>query len=113
MWLLLIPIRFLKFAAFQTETKMFDSLQAGEVEGVMLDRFKAYYYLHQLKDDQLRVALQLDVPLEYGVALIDTRFPEITAKNGCLAKYFVSAHHRLNKLMKHYISPVKVRLGPT
>jgi len=92
---------------FQTETKMFDSLQAGEVEGVMLDRFKAYYYLHQLKDDHLRVALQLDVPLEYGVALIDTRFPEITAKNGCLAKYFVSAHHRLNKLMKHYISPVK------
>lgn len=89
---------------------MFDSLQAGKVEGVMLDRFKAYYYLHQLKNDHLRVALQLDVPLEYSIALIDKRFPELTAKNGCLAKYFSSAHHRLDKLTKHYINPVKVWL---
>ena len=88
---------------------MFGSLQAGKVEGVMLDRFKAYYYLHQMKDDHLRVALQLDIPQKYGVALINSRFPELTAKNGCLAKYFVNTHHRLDKLMKHYISPAKVR----
>lgn len=90
---------------------MFDSLQVGEVEGVMLDRFKAYYYLHQLKNDHLRVALQLDDPLEYRVAMVDTRFPEITAKNGCLAKYFVNAQRRRDKLMKRYISPVKVTLN--
>lgn len=86
---------------------MFDGLQAGEVEGVMLDRYKAYYYLDQLKNDNFRVALLLDVPQEYGVALVDRGFPEFTAKNGCLAKYFANSH-RLDRTMKHYISPVKV-----
>ena len=88
---------------------MFDSLQSGEVEGVMLDRLKAYYYLHQLKNDHFRVALLLDDPLQYDVALIDKRFPKLTAKNGCLAKYFANDHRHLNgKLMRRYISPVKV-----
>ncbi len=86
---------------------MFDSLQSGEVEGVMLDRYKAYYYLDQLKNDHFRVALLIDASLEYGVALMDRGFPEFTAKNGCLAKYFDNSH-RLDRTMKHYISPVKV-----
>ena len=90
---------------------MFDSLQTGEVEGVMLDRLKAYYYLYQLKNDHLRVALLLDDALQYDVALIGKRFPELTAKNGCLAKYFTNSHRHLNgKLMKRYISPVKVSI---
>ncbi|KAL9981362.1 hypothetical protein ACROYT_G010055, partial [Oculina patagonica] len=91
---------------YETESKMFDSLQAGEVEGVMLDRYKAYYYLDQLKNDHFRVALLIDASLEYGVALMDRGFPEFTAKNGCLAKYFDNSH-RLDRTMKHYISPVK------
>ena len=87
---------------------MFDSLQSGEVEGVMMDRFKAYYYLDQLNNDKFRVALLVDISLEYGVALMDTgSFSEITAKNGCLAKYFTNSH-RLNKVMGHYIRPAKV-----
>ena len=53
---------------------MFDSLQAGEVEGVMLDRYKAYYYQDQLKNDHFRVALLLDVSLQYEVALVDRGF---------------------------------------
>lgn len=85
---------------------MFDSLQAGEVEGVMLDRYKAYYYLDQLKNDHFRVALLLDVPLQYEVALMDRGFPEFTAKNGCLAEFFANSHH-VDRTMKHYISPVK------
>ena len=89
-------------------SKMFDSLQADEVDGVMLDRFKAYYYLDQLKNDHFRVALQVDESLEYGVALVDNGFPELTAKNGCLAEYLVNSNHRLTRMMKHYISPVKV-----
>ena len=87
---------------------MFDSLQAGEVEGVMLDRYEAYYYLDQLKNDHFRVALLLDVPLQYEVALVDRGFPEFTAKNGCLAEFFANSHH-VDRTMKHYISPVKVR----
>ena len=87
---------------------MFYSLQIGQVEGVMLDRFKAYYYLQTTENDHFRVALQIDYPLEYSVALVGKRFPEITGKRGCLAKYFPSAHNRLDRLIKHYISPVKV-----
>ncbi|XP_068750231.1 uncharacterized protein [Montipora capricornis] len=92
---------------YQTEKTMFHSLRAGEVEGVILDRFKAYYYLQALDNDHFRVALQIDDPLEYSVALIDQRFPELMGKMGYLAKYFSSANHRLDKLMKHYVSPVK------
>lgn len=73
----------------------------------MLDRYKAYYYLDQLKNDHFRVALLLDVLLEYEVALVDRGFPEFTAKNGCLAKYFANSPHRVDRTMKHYISPVK------
>jgi len=91
---------------FEMESKMFDSLQAGEVEGVMLDRYKAYYYLDQLKNDHFRVALLLDVSLQYEVALADRGFPEFTAKNGCLTKFFANSH-RVDRTMKHYISPVK------
>jgi len=97
----------LVFTAFEMESKMFDSLQAGEVEGVMLDRYKAYYYLDQLKNDHFRVALLLDVSLQYEVALADRGFPEFTAKNGCLTKFFANSH-RVDRTMKHYISPVKV-----
>ena len=86
---------------------MFDSLQAGEVEGVMLDRYKAYYYLDQLKNDHFRVALLLDVSLQYEVALVDRGFSELTAANGCLAEFFANSHH-VDRTMKHYISPVKV-----
>ena len=91
---------------------MFDSLKAGDVDGVMLDRFKAYYYLDQLKNDHFRVALLIDVSLQYGVSLIDRGFPELMGKNGCLAEYFVNSRHRLDKMMKHYISPVKVSNVP-
>lgn len=94
--------------AFETEMKMFDMLTAGDVDGVMLDRFKAYYYLDQLKNDNLRVALRIDTSLQYGVSLIDRGFPELTGKNGCLAEYFVNSRHRLDRTMKHYIMPVKV-----
>ena len=62
------------FTAYEMESKMFDSLQAGEVEGVMLDRYKAYYYQDQLKNDHFRVALLLDVSLQYEVALVDRGF---------------------------------------
>ena len=86
---------------------MFDSLQAGEVEGVMLDRYKAYYYLDQLKNDHFRVALLLDVSLQYEVALVDRGFSEFTAVNGCLAEFFANSHH-VDRTMKRYISPVKV-----
>lgn len=86
---------------------MFESLQAGEVEGVMLDRYKAYYYLEQLKNNHFRVALLLDVSLEYGVALVDRSFPQFTAKNGCLSKYLANSH-RLDRTMKHYIGPLQV-----
>ncbi|KAJ7386993.1 hypothetical protein OS493_003955 [Desmophyllum pertusum] len=92
---------------YEMASKMFDSLQADEVDGVMLDRFKAYYYLDQLKNDHFRVALQVDESLEYGVALVDKGFPELTANNGCLAEYLVNSNHRLTRMMKHYISPVK------
>ena len=74
----------------------------------MLDRFKAYYYLQTMENEYFRVALQIDYPLEYSVALVSKRFPEITGKKGCLAKYFPSAHNRLDRLIKYYISPVKV-----
>ena len=88
--------------------KMFDVLTAGDVDGVMLDRFKAYFYLDQLKNDDLRVALLIDISLPYGVSLVDRGFPELTGKNGCLAEYFFSSRHRLDRTMKHYIMPVKV-----
>lgn len=100
--------RILPFPAFETEMKMFDMLTAGDVDGVMLDRFKAYYYLDQLKNDNLRVALRIDTSLQYGVSLIDRGFPELTGKNGCLAEYFANSRHRLDRTMKHYIMPVKV-----
>ena len=73
----------------------------------MLDRYKAYYYLDQLKNDDFRVALLLDVPLQYEVALVDRGFPELTAKNGCLAELIENSHH-VDRTMKHYINPVKV-----
>ena len=56
---------------------MFQSLQAGRVDGAMLDRFKAYYYLDQLNDDRLRVALQIDSPQEYSVALVNRSIPHL------------------------------------
>ena len=88
---------------------MFQSLQAGRVDGAMLDRFKAYYYLDQLNDDRLRVALQIDSPQEYSVALVNRSVPQLTTKNGCLEKYLVGSHSRLrNRLLKHYVRPVKV-----
>ena len=87
---------------------MFYSLKTGKVEGVMVDRFKAYYYLQTAENDHFRVAPQIDYPLDYSVALVGKRFPEITGKKGCLAKYFPSAHNRLDRLIKYYISPVKV-----
>lgn len=86
---------------------MFYSLKTGKVEGVMVDRFKAYYYLQTAENDHFRVALQIDYPLDYSVALVGKRFPEITGKKGCLAKYFPSAHNRLDRLINYYISPVK------
>lgn len=87
---------------------MFQSLQAGRVDGAMLDRFKAYYYLDQLNDDRLRVALQIDSPQEYSVALVNRSVPQLTAKNGCLEKYLVGSHHLRNRLLKRYVRPVKV-----
>lgn len=90
---------------------MFNVLTAGDVDGVMLDRFKAYFYLDQLKNDDLRVALLIDISLPYGVSLVDRGFPELTGKNGCLTEYFFSSRHRLDRTMKHYIMPVKP-LGP-
>ncbi|XP_067032765.1 uncharacterized protein [Acropora muricata] len=92
---------------YQTEDDMFYSLKTGKVEDVMVDRFKAYYYLQTAENDHFRVALQIDYPLDYSVALVGKRFPEITGKKGCLAKYFPSAHNRLDRLIKYYISPVK------
>ena len=74
----------------------------------MLDRFKAYYYLDQLNDDRLRVALQIDSPQEYSVALVNRSVPQLTAKNGCLEKYLVGSHHFRNRLLKRYVRPVKV-----
>ena len=87
---------------------MFQSLQAGRVDGAMLDRFKAYYYLDQLNDDRLRVALQIDSPQEYSVALVNRSVPQLTAKNGCLEKYLVGSHRLRNRLLKRYVRPVKV-----
>lgn len=88
---------------------MFQSLQAGRVDGVMLDRFKAYHYLDQLKDDRLRVAVQIDSPQEYSVALVNRSVPQLTAKNGCLEKYLIGSHgHLRNRLLKRYVRPVKV-----
>ena len=78
---------------------MFQSLQVGRVDGAMLNRFKAYYYLDQLKDD----------PQEYSVALVNRSVPQLTAKNGCLEKYLFGSHSRLrNRLLKRYVRPVKV-----
>ena len=87
---------------------MFQSLQAGRVDGAMLDRFKAYYYSDQLKDDRLRVAPQIDSPQEYSVALVNRSVPQLTAKNGCLEKYLVGSHRLRNRLLKRYVRPVKV-----
>ena len=99
----------LNLSAYEDVDSMFVALQAGSVDGVMLDRFKAYYYLNELKDDKLRVAQLLDIPLNYGAAVVDRRSNVLTMKNGCIVNYFVSKHKVLDRLIKKYISPVKVR----
>lgn len=87
---------------------MFNDLKSEQVDGILMDRLKAYYYLSIMSDDKLRVSRVLENSMIYSVAVVPGNMTNIITNNSCFMDLLANPRGKMNRLMKKYIVPVKV-----
>jgi hypothetical protein len=88
---------------------MFSDLKSEIVKGVLIDRLKAYYYLHTMGEDRLRVSRVIHISIPYSIAVVPGYTTHIITNNSCFMNMLGNPRGKMNRLMKRYIDPVKVK----
>ena len=77
-------------------------------DGILLDQFRAYYYLSRHSNNNLRVSKLIQHSLTYTLALVDRGRHLLPPRNNCVIESLESALYRGEKFVKKYVKPVKV-----
>lgn len=89
---------------------MFANLKLLKIKGILMDRFKAYYYLSTRKDEGFRIAEVVTNKVQYSVAMVTDN--STVTLDECFVDVLENPRSKINKIMKKYIHPVKVSLSP-
>ncbi|XP_031558239.1 uncharacterized protein LOC116294731 [Actinia tenebrosa] len=93
--------------AYDDIMAMFSDLKSEQVDGILMDRLKGYYYLNIIDDDMLRVSRALQSLMPYSVAVVTGNMTDIITKNSCFMDLLANPRGKINRMMKRYIVPVK------
>lgn len=93
---------------------MFDKLEHDEIDGILMDKFKAGYYLDKIKEvnedneDRFKVFNSYPAQIPYYLAIRKShQLKELTSDDSCFKKE-IEKQDIVDLLMKH-LKPVTVR----